>query len=189
MENDTLYTEEAFQTKEVALQLDISPSTIRKWCLLLEELDYKLMRNDKNQRVFVKSNIHVLKHIKELTQTEGMMLHDAIKQAIKENITIEKTGHNEQRTSDMSRYDKKINMLLEHVERQEEFNQDLKLFNKELISRLDEQQKYINERLDARDQKLMESLKETLEVKKQIASTKQTKTQIGFWRRLFSKSK
>jgi len=58
-----------------------------------------------------------------------------------------------------------IQELLDKAEKQEQFNEELMHFNHELLDRLDEQQKYIDNRLKERDRVLMESLKHSLETK------------------------
>ncbi|MCM3034124.1 DUF3967 domain-containing protein, partial [Niallia sp. MER 6] len=75
-----------------------------------------------------------------------------------------------------------LTTLLEHIRTQEEFN-------RELVQRLDKQQKYIDDRLEQRDQKLMESLRENQEVKKallQIAAA-QEESKKSFFSRLFKR--
>ena len=58
---------------------------------------------------------------------------------------------------------------------------------KELISRMDQQQKYIDERLEQRDRKLMESLRESQEERKallQLAAAQEEEKKKGFFARL-----
>lgn len=57
-------------------------------------------------------------------------------------------------------------------------------FNAELLKRLDQQTKYINRRMEERDKVLMQSINESLETRKQLASAKEKK---GFFARLFGK--
>ncbi|GAJ45301.1 hypothetical protein GT2_32_00300 [Parageobacillus thermoglucosidasius NBRC 107763] len=54
--------------------------------------------------------------------------------------------------SNMTRYDDKLDQLIEQIER-------LEMVNRQLIEKLNEQQRYINQRLEERDRKLMESIR------------------------------
>lgn len=88
---------------------------------------------------------------------------------------------------DFERYDEKVNQLLEHIEKQEQFNL-------ELLDRLDQQQKHIEERLNSqekrlnkRDETLMQHLRETMETQKLIAAAQEEEKKKGFWARLFGK--
>lgn len=63
-----------------------------------------------------------------------------------------------------------------------------KEFNAELLKRLDQQQQYIDKRLEERDQLLMESINKSLETQKQIASTREEEQKRSFWARLFNRN-
>lgn len=68
-------------------------------------------------------------------------------------------------------------------------------FNKALLQKLDEQQKYIEESIERRDRQLMIALKESQEERKQQFELEQAMIEAaatkkkGFWRRLFGDSK
>jgi len=65
-------------------------------------------------------------------------------------------------------------------------------FNKQLVERLNEQQKYIESRMDARDKNLMSMIREVQETKQQLLETaaakeevKEEKEQKNWWSKLF----
>jgi hypothetical protein len=62
---------------------------------------------------------------------------------------------------------------MEYIERQEERFEMQEQFNKKLLERLDEQQKYIEERLNNRDEMLMQSIRETQETKQLLLAAKE----------------
>lgn len=78
-------------------------------------------------------------------------------------------------------------MLLKEVREQKEFNK--LLFDKLEEQRvyIVEQQAYIDDRLDKRDRLLIESIRSSLEVKKEMAVTKEQQEKKGFFSRLFQK--
>lgn len=179
--------EKAYSTKDLSLAMAIGDSTLRKWCLTLEKNGYGFIRNDQKNRVFIESDIVILKHFQSLIKQHNMQLDNAAKLVIDRFgkgsfekgtgiVLVEQEKEIAQSESEI------LNTLLEHIRTQEEFN-------RELVQRLDQQQKYIDERLEKRDQKLMESLRENQEVKKtlfQIAAA-QEENKKGFFSRLFRK--
>jgi F0F1-type ATP synthase membrane subunit b/b' len=57
------------------------------------------------------------------------------------------------------------------------------LLSSKLFKRVDEQRKYINNKLEERDRKLMESLRGLQETKKELAAATEKKS---WWKKLFS---
>lgn len=190
-------TEKAYSPKEVFTTLDIGDSTLRKWCLALEKHGYGFIRNDQNTRVYVESDLVVLRHFQNLVKQHNIQLENAATLVIDRfgKGTFEvRTGivpvEKEEEHRDLIRSDEVINKLLEHIKQQEEFIEQQKEFNRELLNRLDQQQKYIDERLEQRDQKFMESLRESQETKQQLlqlAAAHEEETKKGFFARLFGK--
>jgi hypothetical protein len=93
----------------------------------------------------------------------------------------------EQRALDRSN-EEIISTLMEHIKTQDEYMKRQEEFNQALLQRLDQQQKYIEERMNERDKNLLESIRGTQEIKQQllqIASAKEEKK--GFFARLFNK--
>lgn len=195
----------AYWTKEVADNLGIVSSTLRKWCLLLEEGGYTFDRNDKDQRIFYEHDVMTLRAVKKLTQKDHMTLANATKKAIQQaksrefvtpTDTEEKGVAERDINSDIER-DGTINKLLAHIEQQERFN-------RELLDRLDRQQQYIEERdkrdrmliesrekrVEERDRRLMEIHRETREMRDMIAAAKEEtdkNASKGLLARLFGK--
>ncbi|MFP7474645.1 DUF3967 domain-containing protein [Niallia taxi] len=179
--------EKAYSTKDLSLALAIGDSTLRKWCLALEKNGYSFIRNEQKNRVFIESDIVILKHFQGLVKQHNMQLDNASK------LVIDRFGKGAfdtrtdvvlvEQEKEITQSDSEIlTTLLEHIRTQEEFN-------RELVQRLDKQQKYIDDRLEQRDQKLMESLRENQEVKKallQIAAA-QEESKKSFFSRLFKR--
>lgn len=187
--------EKAYSPKEISLTLDIGDSTLRKWCIALENQGYQFIRNDQNKRVFVDSNIVVLRHFKELVQNHSMQLNNAAmlvidrfgKGTFSQGTGVVPVENN--RDSDRSN-DEIITKLMNYIEQQEERFEQQEQFNRALLERLDEQQKYIEERLNKRDDMLVQSLREVQETKKLIAAAEEKReeeSKKGLFQRLFGK--
>jgi hypothetical protein len=179
-------TEKAFSPKEMNITLNIGDSTLRKWCIAMEKHGYKFIRNDQNTRIFVESDLVVLRHFQNLVKHHNMQLDNAAKLVVDrfgkgsfEVSTGVVLAEKEEEQRGLTRSNEEImTTLLEHIKTQDEFKQ-------ELLHRLDQQQKYIDERFARieREQELTESLRESL---KQIAVAQEEKKK-GFFARLFGK--
>ena len=190
--------EKAYTPKEISLTLDIGDSTLRKWCLALEKQGYEFIRNDQNKRVFIDANVVVLRHFKELVQNHNMQMTNAAMLIIdrfgKGSLSVG-TGivpeENTEIQRDLTRSnDEVITKLMNYIEQQEERYEQQERFNKALLDKLDKQQQYIEERLNKRDETLVQSLREVQETKKLIAAAEEKReeeSKKGFLQRLFSK--
>lgn len=181
----------AYFTKDVADNLEIVTSTLRKYCLLLERAGYKFDRNEKEQRIFYDRDLVILRRLKQYTMDSGMTLENAVKEVVsrveKASEALEDDGDYSE-VPDTERYnalETKLDQLLDYVRKQEEYikKQDERIeaqerFNRELISRLEEQQRYIAESLDKRDQQLTSAIRELQEAPKLIAAAKEREIEV-----------
>ncbi|KIL74240.1 DUF3967 domain-containing protein [Bacillus badius] len=203
--------EKAYTTKEISLTLDIGSSTLRKWCLALEEKGYQFARTDNQRRLFVEKDLVALRYFQKLVQGENFSLENAAKviaSRYKEEASETRTppvlDDEEQENTpavidqrSLMRSEDVINRLLDHIETQETFMREQQKYNEELKLELQKTQKelqstnlYIKERLEERDKVLMESLKASQEAKKemlQIAAAAKEEEKKGFWSRLLGK--
>lgn len=187
--------EKAYSPKETSITLDIGDSTLRKWCIALEKSGYKFIRGDNNNgRVFVEGDLVVLRHFQNLLKVHHMPIENAA------NLIVDRFGERASESStggvpannerDLFRSDNEVvTKLLARIERQGEQLEAQEQFNKKLLERLDQQQQYIEERLNHRDEMLLQSLREAQETKQLLLATKdeqQKKPRKGFLR-FFSK--
>jgi DNA-binding transcriptional MerR regulator len=169
-----MYKTAAYSPKEIAGMLNIGDSTLRKWCIALEEHEYFFTRTDNNRRMFFDKDIIVLKHLRELIQVQNLSLENASKVVTtkykqdKEQPSAQQNSNNDDRSLESDT--QKILARLEQLEN----------FNKTLLDTIDKQQKYIEERLDKheermekRDSMLMESLRESQETKRLMLEAKE----------------
>lgn len=187
----------AYSTKQVSENLGISTSTLRKWSLLIEDENvgnYKFQRNENNnQRVFYDYDLLALRELKKLTQEDKVTLENAVKSIgtklrTQSDILASVTEEEQKNTVEISvieRYEEKLDELMQYVKKQDERIEKQEHFNRELIKRLDEQNKYIVGSLEKRDQQLMLAMREVQETKKLIAANEEENK--GFFSRLFRK--
>lgn len=155
-------TEKAYWNHEIAKVLGIGESTLRKWCIELEKNGYEFVKGAKDSRAFLENDLQALTYFKQLTKTEKMPQETAAKSVverfskeIENGRTIPVPFGNSQNSLYL---EETVNQLLEHSKKQEEFN-------KALIQRLEQQEKYISESLEKRDKLLMENIRASQEQK------------------------
>lgn len=191
-------TQTPYSAKDISLSLDIGDSTLRKWCLALEEHGYEFYRTDQNKRLFTDKDIIVLKYFQQLVKDKNMSMNNAAlivtsrfkKEVFSNETDVEQLEEEMNIVPAIRPNNELIQSLVTKIstleEQQEQFIEMQKTFikdliqqhknemieaNRTLIQRLDEQQTYIEERLNKRDELLVESLRETLETKKLLIAT------------------
>jgi phage antirepressor YoqD-like protein len=75
--NHSQVTNNSYWCKDVADLLQIGESTLRKWCLSLEDKGYVFKRGQHKSRVFLDHGILVLRKMKELIQEKCLVLKTA----------------------------------------------------------------------------------------------------------------
>jgi len=204
---------------EVAKKLDIATSSLRKWCLSLEEHNYNFERTDRDKRLFYNDDLTVLQYFKELVTNRNMSMNNAAtivtSRFTKENNKVFFNGTNLEQIDKTTFFNEKNNeqykngneIALNQTEllnalraNQEQIMVTLKeQLKNELLHELKEeltkaqvenndhllrsienalhnQNEQINSSLNRRDKYLVESLKETIETRKQIAAAEEEKT-------------
>lgn len=165
---------------EVAKNLGIGSSTLRKYCLALEEAGYLFERGSNNSRIFYHKDVATIERLVTAINKKNVTLEQAI------NLAITSVTENEIATvaTDRVADTEHIKALSERIERLEQLNL-------ELIQRLDQQSKLLQEtdaqrtiREEQRDVQLMQVLREIQDSKRLIAASEEKKS---FWIRLFGK--
>lgn len=165
---------------EVAKNLGIGSSTLRKYCLALEEAGYPFERGNNNSRIFYHEDVATIERLVTAMNKKNITLEQAI------NLAITSVEENEIATVAIDKVAdiEHIKALTERLERLEQLNLDL-------IQRLDLQSKLLQEidaqriiREEQRDIQLMQVLREIQDSKRLITASEQKKS---LWNRLFGK--
>jgi hypothetical protein len=164
---EDIRVEQTYWSREVAAILQIGDSTLRKWCGVLEVHGYRFIRDEHSRRAFTEHDALALRFFKELTQDKGVALESAAKEAV---ARFNRDVGQHIATSDTIVPDRSesatavvLQQLLEHANRQEEFN-------KGLLQELADQRRYIEDSLTRRDALLMQHLRESLDAQKALAA-------------------
>ncbi|PEA52727.1 hypothetical protein CON64_22135 [Bacillus pseudomycoides] len=165
---------------EVAKNLGIGSSTLRKYCLALEEAGYPFERGNNNSRIFFHKDVATIECLVTAMNKKNVTLEQAINLAMTSVIENEIAIVATDSVADTEH----TKALIERIERLEQLNL-------ELIQRLDQQSKLLQEtdaqriiREEQRDIQLMQVLREIQDSKRLIAASEQRKS---LWSRLFGK--
>lgn len=157
---------------EVAKNLGIGSSTLRKYCLALEEAGYSFERGNNNSRIFYHNDVATIERLIVAMRKKNLRLDQAI------NLAMTSVTKNEVAITEH------IKTLVERIKRLEQLNL-------ELIQRFDQQSKILQEtdvqhiiREEQRDVQLMQILREIQDSSCLIGALEQKKL---FWSRLFGK--
>lgn len=145
-----------YSSKDVAKRLSIEPVTVRKYSQMLEEQGYSFKKDEKRWRHYSDNDIKFLEYLCNM-KAMGKSLEESVKHVAslyQSSLSISQ--------ADISLQSEDI--LLEFIRSQHEFN-------KKILERLEAQEK----RQTERDENLIKALRESQEVKKQIAATQQKK--------------
>lgn len=150
MENET----KIYSSKDVAKRLSIQPVTVRKYSQMLEEQGFSFDKDTNGWRQYTEDDINYLEYLCTM-KTMGKSLDQAVNHIAtlyRSNLAIAKPA--------ISLQEK--NPLIEFIQIQQKFNQGI-------LDRLEATEK----RQIERDQNLLKAIRETQEVKKQLAATQQ----------------
>lgn len=155
-----------YSTKDIANIVGIATPTVRKYAQALEKAGYTFIKNDQGFRIFSDNDVQIFERIKEMSNDTGMpvdriasMLVSEQKNDTSDPIRIESEVatplENELKMideSDIGRIDRQYEALLKEIQ--------------ELKQMLIAQQKYIDERLNTRDELLLQSIRALQEQKR-----------------------
>ncbi|PED72728.1 DUF3967 domain-containing protein [Bacillus pseudomycoides] len=178
--------ERSFWTKEVAEHLEIGTSTLRKWCLALEQENYFFVKGAKNSRAFVQKDIQILEQMKKLIQEAGMSIESAVKVVLSVPFIEDKASNvseeNNRTPSVLPENTITVNkefmeqLLQEQILLKEKIQQleRIELMNAERLER-------IENRYDKRDSLLLTHIREIQETKQLIVAS-QNKEEKKWWK-------
>lgn len=185
---------------EIAKELHIPESTARYYRDGF--IDYIPSVGEGRKKRYRSETVEVLRFIAEgfkrkLTATE---IEDGLSRMFPRNLDIEQptavttAAAQQQPENEINQYALQLQMAFEQMGKtmeviadQKEEIAELRKHVADVEKKQQEQQEYINTKLEDRDRQLIESLREIQEVKKEIASTREEKKK-GFFARFFDKS-
>lgn len=169
-----------YSPSQIADLLEIKPTALRRYSLLLERYGYEIERNNKRHRIYREDDIIMLQNV--ITGIDsGVTLEESVRNAVDF-----KGGSHEIHVMNTNEkaYDNDLGELKEMVQQQSELINKQNELIEGLTEQLDKQQKYMDNRLSEHDKLFMYSINEVMKSKKQIAAAEDEKS---FFARMFSK--
>lgn len=162
--------------EEAAQAIGLSPSTIKKYYLLIEEQGYRFKRNNQGQLIFSQQDIEMFQKIVILKNEPGMSVQKAVQKVVT-SITAMTVYREKEDTDTTDRTVVTEDFLKEILRKHQEEM-------RELVSRYEKEMKEIKEEVkdskllletkeNDRDKLWMQSLRETQEVKKLMLEMKE----------------
>uniref|UniRef100_UPI00402AAD82 DUF3967 domain-containing protein n=1 Tax=Bacillus sp. DX2.2 TaxID=3073452 RepID=UPI00402AAD82 len=155
-------------SKDVAMMLKVQESTLRKYCIMLEEAGYPFHKNEHGHRGFLDQDVITLRRLIEIKSHPDMTLKQACNAVM---IWIKEKDVSEDDTNvitEAEQHNERYNELKEMIQQQNHLLE-------KLTHKLDAQQRYIDEKLEKRDQQFMSVIREIQEEKKILLETAATK--------------
>lgn len=210
-------TGKEYATKDISNIIGIAPPTVRKYSQALEKAGYSFIKNEKGFRIFIDEDIFVFNELKSISNDKTMSV-----QKIAEMIVFNQRQEAQHKTTsdtlkimqsasensnDIVQYDARYNELLEKLSKLDILDdiakelQEVKEMNKALMKQTKQQQEFIEKLLLERDQKLVGSLRTSMENKQlqnQLDEIKESLSEVAagqekikqsFFSRLFSPTK
>ncbi|MBN8251220.1 DUF3967 domain-containing protein [Priestia flexa] len=178
---------------EVAKSLGIARSSLIKYCIALENKDYKFIRGTNNSRAFRNQDILLLQKVKDLVQDKSMTMETAVNVVLsilpeeertgailKENKLISQKHESKEQEEnnplsivmDKLRYIEEISDRLNSMEKE---LKDIKTQNKILQDQNEELKTNVEASSSKRDENLLFLIREIQDTKKMIAASKEKK--------------
>jgi len=173
-----------YQSSQIAGIVGISVATVRKYAQHMEKAGYMFLRNESGHRVFLDEHILLFKEFNGFSKTGSLSLGHIANTLAAKYQDIKFEGNDEHIGSESAPDTTLIDKGSEHKIKltDEQYNNLInkldklamlddmavqldqqKEFNKMLMEKLEQQQKYIEQRLDKRDSQLIESMRNSMD--------------------------
>lgn len=160
-----------------------------------KEFNLQIQRTEGGHRRYTKTNIDLLIEIKKRIQEQNWS-YKMVNQWLQGEVITEAVDIQSNLEKKIDSLENKVQELLDRSEKDEQFQLALiqrldeqGTLIKQLTDKLDSQDRYIENNLDKRDEKLTSALREISDTKKLIAAAQENLEQKpkGFWSKFFGK--
>lgn len=174
--------------KDIALLLEVKESTLRKYCQTLETHGYIFLKNDRGHRAFFDKDVVTLRQYVDLVQKNKMSMDSAAKVVVAMDSSNDLLHSDNDNTKKLSITNDKDVMITNGNNHDKDYvtKEELRDIIEGLTKTIQQQNEYLNKRLEERDRTLMATLREIQDTKKQIAVSSEQKSKTWQWlRRMF----
>ncbi|MEK4504311.1 MULTISPECIES: DUF3967 domain-containing protein [unclassified Bacillus (in: firmicutes)] len=175
MSGNTSDNKRIYVPKDIALLLEVKESTLRKYFQTLEAHGYIFLKNDRGHRAFFDKDVVALRQYVDLVQKNKMSMDSAAK------VVLAMDSSNDLSHSDND--NKKKLPIISDNDHDKDYvtKEELRDIIEGLTKTIQQQNEYLNKRLEERDQMLLQHIREIQETKKLVVAD-QVKKWWQFWK-------
>jgi mevalonate kinase len=182
---------------DVSKELDVSPSTIKKYYLLIEQYGYRFRRTQQGHVIFSDQDVQLFKKLILLKNEPGMTLQKAVEKimsSITDIAVITNEDYNSYDSHDSHTSNNELSLLATNISQIKDIiqkqNELIQMQQNQISKLMEEQEKskrMIERNVEERDKLLMQSIREVQELKKLIIESQkkeeeQKKKWWEFWK-------
>lgn len=177
MENGNQF---GYFSKDMALELEVTTSTLRRWSIELEKLGYSFKRNDKDQRIYYERDFKIFRKLKELLKND-LSMENAVHAVIALAQTLPETPNVHIENDKEVRFSKSELENIIHSAVKAAIEEEREMMFKAFEMKL-------NDTIEKRDRILTQQLNQSMEQKRlEISAALEEKNEKKPWWKLFSK--
>ncbi|MCA1024439.1 DNA-binding protein [Halobacillus litoralis] len=166
--------------RDVAMDLEVTTSTLRRWSIELEKNGYKFDRNEKDHRIYFERDFKAFRELKKLIGNSVPFL-DAV-QAVA-SMTVD----NKNATKTPSVYQHEVRLSIRELQELVQGSVQ-KAIQQEKDNIIDEIQTKMNNVIEQRDRQITYEMRRSLEQKQlEHAANLEKENQLNWWQKIFRK--
>lgn len=164
--------------EDVSRELAISPSTVKKYYLLIEQYGYRFRRTQQGQVIFSDNDVQLFKKLILLKNEPGMTLQKAVEKIMSsitditvmasENYDSYDSHDSHTNNNELSLLATNLNQIRDIIQKQHELIQIQQNQISKLMEEQEKSKRMIERNVEERDKLLMQSIREVQELKKLI---------------------
>ncbi|WP_262120319.1 DUF3967 domain-containing protein [Bacillus subtilis] len=159
---------------DVARELGLSPSTIKKYYLLIEENGYRFTRSRTGKVIFSERDLEIFKRLIQIKNEKGIKVVDAVKTVIS-SITDVTVWKESAAATEFEEPPVDITVMKETMEQMHEIIKKQQKQIDQLLESQNQTQKLLESGSTDRDKLLLQSIRETQELKQLILENNKKK--------------
>ncbi|AQZ93213.1 DUF3967 domain-containing protein (plasmid) [Bacillus sp. SA116] len=159
---------------DVARELGLSPSTIKKYYLLIEENGYRFTRSRTGKVIFSERDLEIFKRLIQIKNEKGIKVVDAVKTVIS-SITDVTVWKESAVATEFEEPPVDITVMKETMEQMHEIIKNQQKQIDQLLESQNQTQKLLESGSTDRDKLLLQSIRETQELKQLILENNKKK--------------
>lgn len=159
---------------DVARELGLSPSTIKKYYLLIEENGYRFTRSRTGKVIFSERDLEIFKRLIQIKNEKGIKVVDAVKTVIS-SITDVTVWKESAVATEFEEPPVDITVMKETMEQMHKIIKNQQKQIDQLLESQNQTQKLLESGSTDRDKLLLQSIRETQELKQLILENNKKK--------------